>query len=353
MLYTQPVHMCSVEHFDVPGGNVTETSRPHEQSRPRTSNGHIPRALLGGVPVDLLDLDDAVGEIERAWRADSPRPRAVNSVNLDHVHHFGPGSPLYGAQGIREGKRAELEWLHLIDGAPIAAQARRATGRRWERLAGSDLIDPVLRAAERDGVTVGVLGGSPDTHLDFVAAVARRYPRLRLSGTWAPTRAELRDYDASLALADEIRASETTVLLVCLGKPRQELWIDRYGPATGARVFLAFGAVVDFVAGRVGRAPGFVSSHGLEWAWRLALEPRRLYRRYLVQGPRAYRTLHRADLTSAPPNHGHITRVPGDGGPRTRVTAAPRRQGTGGPNVRASQVAGSPEPTADDCGSAP
>lgn len=93
---------------------------------------------------------------------------------------------------------------------------------------------------------------------------------------------------ASCKLADEIRQAAPDVLVVGLGKPRQELWIAEYGHLTGAKVLLAFGAVVDFLAGHVRRAPLWASSHGLEWAWRLMLEPRRLARRYLVEGPEAY-----------------------------------------------------------------
>lgn len=78
-----------------------------------------------------------------------------------------------------------------------------------------------------------------------------------------------------------------------LGKPRQELWIARHGAATGARVLLAFGAVLDFQAGRVPRSPEWIARSGLEWAWRLGREPRRLAARYLVDGPPAYRELRR------------------------------------------------------------
>ncbi len=87
------------------------------------------------------------------------------------------------------------------------------------------------------------------------------------------------------------------VLVVCLGKPRQEHWIEQYGPLTGAQVLLAFGAVVDFLSGRIRRAPRWVADHGFEWAWRLGLEPRRLARRYLVRGPVEYLALRRTPTT--------------------------------------------------------
>ena len=108
----------------------------------------------------------------------------------------------------------------------------------------------------------------------------------------------------SRSLAAEIRAARVDVLVVGLGKPRQELWIAEYGYLTGAGALLAFGAVVDFLAERVTRAPSWMSARGLEWSYRLALEPLRLSRRYLVDGPGAYHRLRRAGSPEAQPTSG-------------------------------------------------
>lgn len=267
---------------------------------PRDGQGpgspQVTRVHLGGVPVDLCQLSDALDLIAERVHQPEKRPLAVVSVNLDHIHHFGESSPLAGSFGMQEGASAPLEWLHLIDGSPIASCARRSTGGNWPRLAGSDLLTPIMRNAERDSVSVGFLGGTVETHVRLQLNLARDFPRLRIGGVWAPSRAELLDADRSSALAKEVRLARVDVLAVCLGKPRQELWIDRYGSQTGARVLLAFGAAADFLAGRVSRAPAWVSSHGLEWAWRLGMEPRRLAKRYLVQAPAAYRRLRRTPV---------------------------------------------------------
>ncbi|KQM81445.1 WecB/TagA/CpsF family glycosyltransferase [Agromyces sp. Leaf222] len=257
------------------------------------------RVRLGGVPVDLHGRADAVEQIRRRSLTTGERPLGVVSVNLDHLHYFGDRRVLTGAFGIRDGARSDIRWLHLIDGAPIAAQARRATGQAWPRLSGSDLIGPILEHAEADGVSVGFIGGAPDIRNRLLEALRERSPNLRVAGVWSPARAELLDMDSSSDLAAEIAAAGVDILVVCLGKPRQELWIDHFGVMTGAKVLLAFGAVVDFLAGRVSRAPEWVSSHGMEWAWRLVLEPKRLAKRYLLYGPGAYRILRRSGAGSA------------------------------------------------------
>lgn len=239
--------------------------------------------LVSGVRTTLITEGEALQLIEaRLGDHGDSRPLGVASINLDHVHHFGSN----GAWS--KSLEHSVEWLNLIDGAPIAAQARRVTGRGWPRLAGSDLIGPILDRAELLGSRVGFLGGSEETRDLLLAALRRERPGLVVAGAWSPPRRQIVDPVEAKRLAEDVRTKDVELLVVGLGKPRQELWIEEYGRQTGARVLLAFGAVVDFIAGRVTRAPDWVASRGVEWAWRLALEPKRLARRYLIQGPPAY-----------------------------------------------------------------
>ncbi|WP_157372752.1 WecB/TagA/CpsF family glycosyltransferase [Agromyces sp. Root81] len=267
----------------------------------------VTRVRLGGVPVDLLGRSEAIDTISSRFEQSVGRPLGVASINLDHVHYFGDAAPV--GHALHDGDAAPVEWLNLVDGAPLAAAARRITHRDWPRLAGSDLIDPLLDRAELAHSTVGFIGGTATTHEHLARRLALTHPVLRLAGCWAPDRAELVDDAVGRAIADDIAAHEVGLLIVCLGKPRQELWIERYGAATGSRVLLAFGAVVDFLAGRIGRAPRWVADHGMEWAWRLALEPRRLAHRYLVDGPPAYLAVRRS--SGAPSGAGPERRAAG------------------------------------------
>lgn len=246
-------------------------------------------AVLGGTNVDLRWFDEAVREIIGAATHPKKNPLAVVSANLDHVMHFGAGSRWGGTLDRPD----SIDWLTLLDGAPLRVKATQLTGQEWPRLAGSDLIDPLLDEAEKKGLRVGFFGGAGATHDQLKEQFAQHRPTLQVSGWWAPERSELADRDSSLLLAAEVAESRTDILVVSLGKPRQELWIAEYGAHTGASVLLAFGAVVDFLAGRIHRAPQAVSDAGMEWAWRLAMEPKRLAKRYLVQGPEAYLRMNR------------------------------------------------------------
>ncbi|MEO7061276.1 MAG: WecB/TagA/CpsF family glycosyltransferase [Lapillicoccus sp.] len=213
---------------------------------------------------------------------------AVASANLDHIHHFGSKG---ASRGTAMEDTSQLRWMTLLDGAPLMARAVRVTNTSWPRLAGSDLLGPILELAALNSLRVGFLGGLPDTLVRLRSRIAAEIPTLDIRGMWSPRRDELNDPAASQRLADEVALAGVDILVVGLGKPRQEAWIQQNAEGTGARVLLAFGAAADFLAGTVDRAPEWVRRDGLEWAFRLAAEPRRLYRRYLVEGPRALRRL--------------------------------------------------------------
>ena len=273
----------------------TAAPRPLGDAAPAT-----PTLTIGGGPVHLVDERQARRLIMDATHA-SPQeaPLAVCSINLDHVHHFAHAADDFGPD-------APVRWLNLIDGAPIARQAQRVTGVAHPRLAGSDLIPGILNDVATAGLSVGVLGGSAEVTQSLRDRLAAGWPGMRFAGHWTPSREALSDRERCDDLAAEIKTTGVDVLLVCLGKPRQERWIAAYGPGTGAPVLLAFGAVVDFLAGRVSRAPRWVSRAGVEWMWRLMLEPRRLARRYLFEGPPAYMAVRRSH--SSPRGHEPSTR---------------------------------------------
>lgn len=254
----------------------------------------IARVRLGGIAVDLLNYETAVGLIlEHASK--QGRPLSVLSANLDHLFHFGVGARWEGTLS-----NPKLEWLTLIDGAPLVSKAAKLVGHSWPRLAGSDLIESILGGAAAKGLTVGFLGGRSETQQSALVVLRSAHPTLRVAGLWAPERGELTDPSACARLHAEIRAAGVDILVVCMGKPRQELWISQYGHLTGAKVLLAFGAVIDFLAGDLRRAPALVKGAGLEWAWRLALEPRRLAKRYILDGPEAYFKLRRHSTSQIP-----------------------------------------------------
>jgi exopolysaccharide biosynthesis WecB/TagA/CpsF family protein len=166
----------------------------------------------------------------------------------------------------------------LPDGIGVEL-ASRMTGRRLtENLNGTDFVPLLLAMAAQQGLSVFLLGGRPGTSQAAAAKLVTDIPGLRVAGT-------LDGYDDAqneTAAVAQINASGADILLVAMGVPMQELWLDRNRPQLKTRLNLGVGALFDFLAGNVQRAPAAVRRARAEWAWRLAMEPRRLARRYLI-----------------------------------------------------------------------
>ena len=288
--------------------DVTDAAMRRQAADPREN----PLVEAHGVVVERWEQPELLQHL-RTVLHDGAQPTAVASVNLDHLHHFGPERTFHPAAPEIDG----LDWLMLADGAPIAACAAVASRQRWPRLTGADLLPDILRIAADEGARVGFLGGTTDVHHELSRTLAERLPSLEPPRCWAPPREVVSSVEGSRALADEIAAADVDVLCVGLGKPLQEMWIHEFGARSQAKVLLAFGAAADFIAGKTRRAPQWAQRLGLEWAYRLCQEPRRLARRYLVQGPRALLRLRRAGLADR-------RRLRG-GGPHASVAGMPGR----------------------------
>lgn len=245
-----------------------------------------PRMSVGNVLIDLVDRDQAMALIRSALS--DAIPLAVLSANLHHIHLFADDPTWTDRTSSFDAGPDELHWLTLADGMPLIRKAKKLTGRPWPRLAGSDLLEPVLSAAAELQLSVGFLGGSVETHRRLRSMLEKRMPELCVAGTWAPERCELDNAMSCSQIAREISLVRVDVLVVALGKPTQENWIAGFGDSTGATLLLPFGAALDFVAGTQMRAPRWTADFGLEWFWRLIREPRRLWRRYLIECPPAW-----------------------------------------------------------------
>lgn len=149
---------------------------------------------------------------------------------------------------------------------------------------GPDLTGEVCAAAAEHDVGVYLYGSTPETCERFVTSMRRRHPRLRFVGVQPDRFRDATDEEDRDDVA-RINGSGAGVVLVGRGCPRQEHWVaDHQGRVHAA--MLAVGAAFDFHAGTLRRAPGWMRRAGLEWLWRVALEPRRLWRRYAVMNTR-------------------------------------------------------------------
>lgn len=171
------------------------------------------------------------------------------------------------------------------DGMPLVWVARRRGARGAERVSGPDVMLALCDRGRALGLKHFFVGGGVGTAERLAKRLETRYPGLGVAGVAAPPfRSLTADEDA--ALVDQINASGANVVWVGLGSPKQELWAVDHEYRVRAALLLPVGAAFDFYSGRVPRAPAWIRRLGLEWLFRLAMEPRRLWRRYLVTNPR-------------------------------------------------------------------
>jgi N-acetylglucosaminyldiphosphoundecaprenol N-acetyl-beta-D-mannosaminyltransferase len=236
-----------------------------------------PRIVLGHISIDALTLSAAVDSIQTLVSA--RRGGFVVTPNVDHVVIADRGDDFRGAYAAAA--------LSLADGKPIVWASRLLGTPVPEKVSGSDLVLPLMQRAAARGWRVFLLGAGPGV-ADAAAERLRLDLGVNVVGTAAPyVRVTPGEPDPEGDTAVEaIRAAHPDLVLVAFGAPKQELWMHRRRDALAPAVLLGIGASLDFVAGRVRRAPRWISNAGLEWLWRLAREPRRLWRRYLVDDPR-------------------------------------------------------------------
>jgi N-acetylglucosaminyldiphosphoundecaprenol N-acetyl-beta-D-mannosaminyltransferase len=229
-----------------------------------------------GVPLALTDYDEMLDWIDAAVDAGIPEYlTACNTHTLTaSLEDDELRDALLGAS------------LNLPDGQPLV-WALDALGHPLQsRVYGPELMARACgRAAER-GHRLYLYGGRNQGALVQLALNLRqRHPGIRIVGGYSPPYRALTD-EESTAVADEINHSRADIVWSGIGVPKQEKWMSRMRPRLNPPLLIGVGAAFDFHAGLVSQAPLWMQESGLEWTYRLAHEPRRLWRRYLRYNPR-------------------------------------------------------------------
>ena len=170
------------------------------------------------------------------------------------------------------------------DGRPLVWALRSLGVTDATQVRGTDLTTHVVERAAREGIPVGLYGGTPELLETFVRILESRYPGVRVVCQIAPPFRPLTPEEDE-AVTEEILSSGARILFVGIGCPKQERWMEMHKGRIPA-VMLGVGAAFDFHTGRVRQAPGWMQVAGLEWFFRLLMDPRRLWKRYARHNPR-------------------------------------------------------------------
>jgi exopolysaccharide biosynthesis WecB/TagA/CpsF family protein len=240
---------------------------------PRVSDGvRGSSARLVGLDFDRLTEVQVVAHIITAWRRG--RGGWVATPNIDQLRLIRRNEALR--------RMVADASLVVPDGMPLIWASRLRGDPIPDRVAGASLIFSLTEAAARHGCSIYLLGGAPGIPERAGEELSRRYPRLVVAGVDAPPLGFDTDPQATAAVQARIAAAAPGIVFVGLGFPKQERLIAGLAPSFPAVWFVSCGAAIPFAAGALPRAPLWMQRAGLEWAFRLASEPRRLFRRYLV-----------------------------------------------------------------------
>lgn len=223
-----------------------------------------------GAPIDVVDWDQALGRILE-WGS----RRESRYVCICNVH-----SVVTAGQDADFGRAVAQADMATADGAPVAWLLRKLGFAGQQRINGPDLMWRCCAHAERRGLPVYFYGSTPETLILLEARLREHFKNIVISGCYSPPFRPM-NADEERAEAQRINASGAAVVFVGLGCPKQEMWMARQRGEVNA-VMIGVGAAFDYHAGTVKRAPLWMQHAGLEWLHRLASEPGRLWKRYLV-----------------------------------------------------------------------
>ncbi len=233
------------------------------------------RVDILGIQVDAQRLDDAAAALTR-WARES-QGRYVCTC------------PVYTLMACQEDpavhravSRADMV---TADGMPLVWVQRLSGCRDAERVYGPDLMLAVCERTAGQGIRHFLWGGAPGVADRLAGVLKTRFPALEIAGVYSPPITDAGD-EPDTAVIETLNRSQADIVWVGLGSPKQDLWMSLYRPVLTAPLLVGVGAAFDFLSGAKRQAPRWMQRNGLEWAFRLANEPQRLWRRYLWYNPR-------------------------------------------------------------------
>ncbi len=250
-------------------GSSPATEQPLNVPSPRSLAPNAPIAILG-VPFDNVTTSETIALIERMIA--SRQPHYLVTANVDFI--------VQAREDVELRRILFDAHLVLCDGTPLLWASRWLGNPLPERVAGSDLVPLLIEVAARNKYRLFLLGATPDSASHAVSKLQAQYPELIIAGHYSPPFNKLLDMDHD-EIKRRISAAKPDLLFVSFGCPKQEKWIAMHYRALGVPVVAGVGATIDFLAGHVKRAPLWMQKCGAEWIFRVAQEPRRLFRRYL------------------------------------------------------------------------
>lgn len=229
--------------------------------------------------IDNLTMRETIDEIDKLIKEN--KSAYVVTPNVDHIVKLETDKELQEVY-----KDANLI---LTDGKPLLWISKFYKTPIKEKISGSDLFPLLCEMAAKKGYSMFFLGAGEGVARKAAEILMKKFPKLNIVGTYSPPFGFEKDKEEVQKIISMINEVSPKILIVGLGCPKQEKFIHKYRKELNVPISLGLGASIDFEAGNVKRAPKWMSDNGLEWLYRLSKEPKRMFKRYIVDDLKIFR----------------------------------------------------------------
>ena len=230
------------------------------------------RVTFLNTEVDNLTMDEAIDKAEELII--KKKPSYVVTPNVDHIVKLETDKEFQDVY-----KNADLI---LTDGMPLIWISKMKGNPIKEKISGSDFFPKLCERAAEKGYSLFLLGAAEGVAAKAAKNLKEKYEGLNIVGTYSPSYGFEKKDDEIKMIIEMINETKPDILAVGLGAPKQEKFLYKYKNELNVPISLAIGASIDFEAGNINRAPRWMQNCGLEWFYRLCKEPKRMFKRYIV-----------------------------------------------------------------------
>jgi N-acetylglucosaminyldiphosphoundecaprenol N-acetyl-beta-D-mannosaminyltransferase len=242
-------------------------------------NGEFQSVQILGSSIHLVDIAGVISQMGR-WIREHDRDGKCRQVVVTGFHGIWEAHKHHDFKAI-----VNSADLWIPDGISFAIIARKKGFRSFKKLASSDFIKAFFEVGDREGYSSFFYGDTDETLIALKEKLSARYPGHRVVGTFSPP-FRLLTPDEDEEIVNMINEARPDVLWVGLGCPKQDRWIYEHKDRLMVPMAVGVGAAFSFFAETVKRSPQWVEKNGFEWLWRFIQEPKKLWKRDLIEGPR-------------------------------------------------------------------
>lgn len=238
---------------------------------------------IGGLLIDRVDINEAciiTANFIEQKKVNNLKPKMIQAINTDSIVKANVSD-----ETAKISNKADLA---LADGMPLVWVSKFMSKPLKERVGGPDFFQKFNEIADRYSYAYYFLGSTEEVVQEMIKKLRDKYSNIKISGYYCPPFSDMKDENLNFYICNRINKAKPDVVWVSFGCPKQERWIVENKEGIDTAVIMGIGAAFEFASGKIKRAPILLRRLGLEWLYRVYKEPKRLWKRYFIEGPQFF-----------------------------------------------------------------